>query len=68
MMLDVTGPVAYRVCGVAGCDSGEKYFARTLADGVGADGSGCEQVCDVAGCDRGEIFFARTFADDVGAD
>ena len=45
VMLGLTGRVANKVCGVAGCDSGEKYFARTLADGVGADGSGCEQVC-----------------------
>ena len=56
------------VCGVAGCDTGEKCFAPTLVVGVGADWPGCEQVCGVAGCDPGEIFFACTLADDVGAD
>ena len=43
LVLGLTGPVVNRVCGVAGCDSGEKYFAPTLVGGVGADGSGCEQ-------------------------
>ena len=43
LVLGLMGRVANRVCGVAGCDSGEKYFAPTLVGGVGADGSGCEQ-------------------------
>ena len=43
MMLGLTDRVANRVCGVAGCDLGDKYFALTLVGGVGADGSGCEQ-------------------------
>ena len=43
MMLGMTGRVAYRVCGGAGCDSGEKYFAPTLIGGVGADWLGCIQ-------------------------
>ena len=42
-MLGLTGRVANRVCGVAGCDSGEKYFAPTLIRGVGADWLGCIQ-------------------------
>ncbi len=37
MTLGMTGRVVNRVCGVAGCDAGEKYFAPTLMDGVGAD-------------------------------
>ena len=37
MVLGLTGRVANRVCCVAGCDSGEKYFAPTLIGGVGAD-------------------------------
>ena len=68
MMLGLTGRVANRVCGVAGCDTGEKYFARTLADGVGADGSGWVQVCGVAVCDAGEKYFAPTLICGVGAD
>ena len=31
-------PGCEQVCGVAGCDRGEKYFAPTLVGGVGADG------------------------------
>ena len=43
VVLGLTGRVANMVCGVAGCDSGEKYFAPTLVGGVGAYESGCEQ-------------------------
>ena len=43
VVLGLTGRVANRVCGVAGCDTGEKYFAPTLIGGVGGDGLGCEQ-------------------------
>ncbi len=60
MVLGLTNRVANRACGVADCDSGEKYFAPTLIGGVGVDGSGCVQVCGVAGCDRGEKDFGRT--------
>ena len=68
VVVGLTNRVANRVCGVAGCDSGEKYFARTLADGVGADGTGCEQVCGVTGCDSGEKYFAPTLVGGVEAD
>jgi len=37
VVLGLTGRVANRACGVADCDSGEKYFAPTLIGGVGAD-------------------------------
>ena len=43
VVVGLTNRVANMVCGVAGCVSGEKYFAPTLVGGVGADGSGCEQ-------------------------
>ena len=56
------------VCGVAGCDTGEKCFAPTLVVGVGADWPGCEQVCGVAGCDTGEKDFGPTLIGGVGAD
>ena len=68
MVLRLTGSVANRECGVAGCDSGEKYFAPTLIGGVGAYGSGCEQACGVAGCETGEKYFAPTLVGGVGAD
>ena len=67
-VLGLTGRVANRVCGVAGCETGEKYFAPTLVGGVRADGSGCVQVCGVAGCDSGEKYFAPTLVVGVGAD
>ncbi len=54
------------VCGVAGCDTGEKYFAPTLVVGVGADWPGCEQVCGVAGCGRGEKYFGCTLCCALG--
>ena len=60
LLVGPTNRFANRACGVAGCDSGEKYFAPTLIGGVGADGSGCEQVCGVAGCGAGEKYFAHT--------
>ena len=37
VVLGLTGRVANRVCGVAGCVSGEKYFAPTLVGGGGVD-------------------------------
>ena len=37
VVLGLTGRVVNRECGVAGCDAGEKYFAPTLVDDVGAD-------------------------------
>ena len=37
VVLGLTGRVVNRVGVVAGCDSGEKYFAPTLIGGVGAD-------------------------------
>ena len=43
VVLGLTRRVANRVCGIAVCDSGEKYFAPTLIGGVGAYGLGCEQ-------------------------
>ncbi len=66
VVLGLTGRVANRVCGVAGCETGEKYFAPTLVGGVRADGSGCVQVCGVAGCDRGEKDFGRTLGCALG--
>ncbi len=42
MTLGMTGRVVNRVCGVAGCETGEKCFAPTLVVG-GADQPGCEQ-------------------------
>ena len=35
VVLGLTGRVVNRVCGVAGCDSAEKYFAHTLVVGGG---------------------------------
>ena len=66
LVLGLTGRVANRACGVADCDSGEKYFAPTLIGGVGADWPGCEQVCGVAGCDSGEKDFGRTLGCALG--
>ena len=43
LVLGLTGRVVNRVGVVAGCDSGEKYFAPTLIGGVEADWLGCEQ-------------------------
>ncbi len=43
MVLGLTVRVANRYAVVMVCDTGEKYFARTLIGGVGAYGSGCEQ-------------------------
>ena len=54
VVLGLTGRVANRVCGVAGCDTGEKYFAPTLIGGVGAAGRVANRECGVAGCDSGE--------------
>ena len=45
MVLGLTGRVANRSAVVMVCETGEKYFARTFADDVGADWHGCEQVC-----------------------
>ena len=42
LLVGLTNRVANRVCGVAGCDSGEKCFAPTLVGG-GADQPGFEQ-------------------------
>ena len=35
VVLGLTGRVVNRVCGVAGCDRGEKYFGRTLGCALG---------------------------------
>ena len=35
LLLGLTNRVANRVCGVAGCDSGEKDFGRTLGCALG---------------------------------
>ena len=57
VVLGLTGRVVNRVCGVAGCDSGEKYFAPTLIGGVGAYGSGCEQDMRCCWLRFGRIIF-----------
>ena len=49
------------------CDTGEKYFTRTLIGGVGDDGRVANRACGVAGCDTGEKYFAPTLIGGVGA-
>ena len=68
VVVGLTNRVANMVCGVAGCVSGEKYFARTLIGGVGDDGRVANRACGVAGCVSGEKYFAPTLIGGVGAD
>ena len=67
-MLGLTGRVANRVCNVARCETGEKYFARTLIGGVGDDGRVANRACGVDGCVSGEKYFVPTLVGGVGAD
>ena len=68
MVLGLTGRVANRYAVVMVCETGEKYFARTLIGGVGDDGRVANRACGVAGCVSGEKYFAPTLVGGVGAD
>ena len=57
MMLGLTGRVANRVCGVAGCDSGEKYFAPTLIGARRVDR--LEKLSKKIIADGGEVYFQK---------
>ena len=66
MVLGLTGRVANRYAVVMVCETGEKYFARTLMGGVGDDGRVANRACGVAGCVSGEKYFAPTLVGGVG--
>ena len=68
MMLGLTDRVANRVCGVAGCDSGEKYSPLRWLVVLGLTGRVANRYAVVMVCEAGEKYFAPTLIGGVGAD